>query len=131
MKKLLFLIALLITSVPSFSKNTFTIEDDLGVIASYEVTPKFLEHFASFVREQSSEYRPFLADIYRALQNGRNVSYNKDKNTIRGLNDSDWSSLTPNDLKRMRGRESSFSATLNSKKHRFYLALSRLAMFQY
>lgn len=131
MKKLLLLSVLL--TIPLFvnSKNTFTIKDDLGVIASYEVTPRFLEHFASFVRQQSSESRPFLADIYRALQNGRDISYNKDRNSIGGMLESDWTSLTPKELKKFHGNANSFDATFNSKKQRFYVALRCLASFYY
>jgi len=131
MKKLLLLVLLLTSSISGFSRNTFTIEDDLGTIATYEVTPKFLEYFASFIRQQNNDFKPFLADIYKALQNGRNVVYNRDRNTIGGLYESDWSSMTPKELKKMQGRESDLSATFNTKKHRFYSALNCLSRFYY
>ena len=132
MKKL-FLFFVLFVSISSiaYAKNTFTIEDNLGVIARYEVTPSFLDYFASFVRQQNADSKPFLTDIYKALQNGRDVVYNRDNNSIGGLYTSDWASMTPKELSKMYGRTSGLEATLNTKKHRFFKALSCFQNFYY
>lgn len=128
-KAIIVLLAMLIWSVSADAANYFIQRDNLGILQKYEVNEKFLHDFAWFVRTQNNEYKPFLTDIYNALEAGYTVTYNKDANTIDGMDGYNWSSLTAKELKRMRGKESDLSATLNTKKHRFYMALTRLYYF--
>ncbi len=116
------------SSFSVYSRNTFTIEDDLGIIVEYDVNSRFLEQFANFVRNQDAESRPFLADIYNALKKGRDVWYNQDHNTIAGLYDEDWTSISIKELNKIgkRGYNAIFHATINSRSHRFCVAILRL-----
>ena len=116
-------------SLISNATNYFIQEDNLGIISKYEVNQKFLSEFAYFIRRSDDESKPFLSDIYHALEEGYTVTYNRDQNTVSGLDDYHWRSLTPNELKRMHGRTSSLEATINTKKHRFFVALQRLDNF--
>lgn len=134
MKKLLIALMLCLCSGSSLLGKPihFIIKDEMGILQDYEVTPDFLEKFAQFVRSQDREYRPFLADIYNDLKIGdSDIVYNPNTNTISGVNLNRWSSMTAKEASKMYGPASVLDGTFNTKKQRFYKALSRLSLFSY
>lgn len=122
---------MLLLSTSLFAKK-FIVRDDLGIVKQYEVNKAFLDQFAYFIRNYADyESQPFLSDIYRELQNGRNdIIYYCDTNRINGLEMNNWASLTPKDVAKMKGNASTLDAIFNSKKQRFYKALECLNYFK-
>lgn len=131
MKKIITTLLLSMCATLLYAQNRLIIKDDMGVIKEYTVDQKFLDRFASFVRSQDQESRPFLADIHNALKNGKNrtITYNPETNIISGMMISDWTSMTEKEYQKMHGNANFFDANFNTKKQRFYVALKKLRDF--
>ncbi len=130
MKKVVLILLMLILST-SLSAKRFIVRDNIGIIKQYYINQQFLDKFASFVRYQvPEESKPFLTDIYRDLQkDGEDIVYNVDTNIIDGLDTDHWQSMTPKQAARMHGPATTFDATFNTLKQRFYKALECLKWF--
>lgn len=130
MKRLITILLLLVSVTSVFGQNRLIIKDDMGVIKEYTVDRQFLDQFASFVRSQERESRPFLADIYNALKDkNRTITYYPETNTISGMMPYDWTSMTEKEFQKMHGNANFFDAQFNTKKQRFYMALRKLRNF--
>lgn len=90
MKKLFVSILLSVVCIVCMAQpkttSYFTISDSFGTVKQFVVNDEFIAKFASFSRERvPQEYRIWMNDIYRALQNGATIIYNQDNNTILGM----------------------------------------------
>lgn len=137
MRHFLTIVIFLFFSNLIIAQNYYTVEDDFGNVSRYQVNAQFLEQLANHINSWASPYgdhadlRPFLLDIYNALKKGKSLTYYPDRNVLGGMQDSDWTAISSEDLERIRKRPKSgyFDAIFNTKKYQLYDAIGVLHSF--
>ncbi len=113
----------------SFPRPSFTIADSFGIVKQYTIDEAFLRSFAQWTRMTvPQEYKEWYSDIYKAMSNGTSITYNRDNNTISGMQGK-WH-VNDKGLEADQSRNRKFFQSMfNSTPHQFRVALQYLKYF--